>query len=159
MSTVRPITRGRPRELNTVVLLRNAFVALNDLVVVELAAAGHGAVRAAHGVVFQHLDETGTTVSALADRAQMTKQAMAELVQHLEQHGYVTRVPDPNDRRAKLVLPTERGREVVDVAQRLVPSIESRLADLLGAERTEQLRGDLQAIREATRSGSLASGQ
>lgn len=47
-------------------------------------------MRSAHGAVFQYLDDTGTTVSALADRAQMTKQAMAELVLHLEKKGYVT---------------------------------------------------------------------
>ena len=37
------------------------------------------------------------------ERAQITKQSMAELVLHLERLGYVERVPDPSDRRAKLV--------------------------------------------------------
>ena len=60
---------GRERPANTVVLLREAFVALNDLVVVRLAERGHAAVRAAHGAVFQYLDDTGTTVSLLAERA------------------------------------------------------------------------------------------
>jgi hypothetical protein len=64
--------------------MREAFVALNDLVIGRLAEQGHGQVRAAHGAVFQYLDDTGTTVSLLAERAQITKQAMAELVQHLE---------------------------------------------------------------------------
>ena len=80
MSTPRPLTHGQPRPVNTAVLLRDAFTALNDIALTRLATAGHDAVRAAHGVVFQHLDDTGTTVSALAERAQMTKQAMAELV-------------------------------------------------------------------------------
>jgi MarR family len=48
-----------------------------------------------------------------------TKQTMAEHVQHLETHGYVVRVPDPHDRRAKLVLPTDRGHEVIAIAQGL----------------------------------------
>ena len=52
----------------------------------------------------------------------MTKQAMAELVRHLEVHGYVVRVPDPGDRRAKLVRPTDRGREVIALAQELCRS-------------------------------------
>jgi DNA-binding MarR family transcriptional regulator len=77
---------------------------------IRLAERGHGVLRPSHGAVFQYLDDTGMTVSVLAERAQMTKQAMAELVQHLETHGYVVRVPDPSDRRAKLVQPTERGR-------------------------------------------------
>ena len=109
-------------------LLREAFVALNDLVLARLAERGHGAVRPAHSAVFQYLDDTGTTVSLLAERAQMTKQAMAELVRHLETHGYVVRVPDPTDGRAKLVLPTDRGREVIAMAQELVPEIEDRIS-------------------------------
>ena len=45
-------------------------------------------------------------MSVLAERAAITKQSMAELVAHLERHGYVERVPDPTDRRAKLVRST-----------------------------------------------------
>ena len=149
MSMVRPMTFGRPRPVNTVVLLREAFRLLNGLVVVRLAERGHGQVRAAHGAVFQYLDDTGTTVSTLAERAQMTKQAMAELVRHLERHGYVVRVPDPTDRRAKLVQPTARGQEVIAVAQELVPEMEQFVADLLGPERADALREDLEAIRVA----------
>jgi DNA-binding MarR family transcriptional regulator len=134
------------------VLLREAFLALNDRVIARLAERGHGAVRPAHGAVFQYLDDTGTTVSQLAERAQMTKQAMAELVRHLEAHGYVVRVPDPTDRRAKLVLPTARGREVVAVAQELVPELEARIERVLGAERLRQLHDDLEAVRRAAAS-------
>jgi DNA-binding MarR family transcriptional regulator len=74
---------------------------------------------------------------------------MAELVRHLEAHGYVKRVPDPTDRRAKLVLPTARGLQVVAVAQELVPELEARVEGVLGAERLRQLRDDLEAIRRA----------
>ena len=89
MSRPRPISAGRERPVNLAVLMREAFIALNDLVVVRLHERGHADVRPAHGTVFQYLDDTGTTVSVLAERAQMTKQAMAELVRHLETHGYV----------------------------------------------------------------------
>ncbi len=142
-----PTLAGRERPANLAVLLREAFVAINDLVVARLAEHGHGAVRAAHGAVFQYLDDTGTTVSLLAARAQMTKQAMAELVHYLEQHGYVQRIADPTDRRAKLVLPTDRGREVISIAQRLVPDVENQITDLLGADRLGAMREDLNIIR------------
>ena len=138
---------GRERSLNLVSLLRETFVALNDLVIIRLAERGHVGVRPSHGAVFQYLDDTGTTVSVLAERAQMTKQAMAELVGHLETHGYVVRVPDPSDRRAKLVQPTERGHEVFKIAQELVPEIEARIQSVIGADRTRALRSDLEAIR------------
>ena len=147
MSTRIPLIAGRSRPHNVVVLLREAFVALNDLVVPRLIEHGHTDFRPAHGAVFQYLDDTGTTVSTLAERAQMTKQAMAELVVHLEQHGYVVRMPDPDDRRAKLVLPTDKGRQVFDIAQGFAPEIEQRVARLIGDERLAQLRADLETIR------------
>jgi len=147
MSRRIPMREGRERPLNLAALLREAFVALNNLVIVRLAERGHGEVRPSHGAVFQYLDDTGTTVSVLAERAQMTKQAMAELVQHLETHGYVVRVPDPTDRRAKLVQPTQRGLEVFAIAQELVPELEDRLRHVIGADRLEALRNDLEAIR------------
>jgi DNA-binding MarR family transcriptional regulator len=140
------VTDGRERPVNIAVLMRDGFTALNDRVLQRLAEEGHGAVRPAHSAVFEFLDETGTTVSTLAERAQMTKQGMAELVRHLEDHGYVTREPDPDDRRAKLVLLTPAGREVVGIAQRLVPELEQQVADLVGTERAQALREDLTAI-------------
>ena len=124
----RPVTGGRRRPENLAVLMRDVFVLLNDRVLVRLAERGHGDVRPVHSAVFEHLDDAGTTVSVLAERATMTKQAMAELVAHLETHGYVTREPDPADRRAKLVRPTARG--------------EDRIA---------ALREDLQMLRTALR--------
>jgi DNA-binding MarR family transcriptional regulator len=149
MSTRLPVTAGYPRPANLAVLMREAFVALNDLVIDRLAERGHAVVRPAHGAVFQYLDDTGTTVSVLAERAQMTKQAMAELVSHLEAYGYVVRVQDPTDRRAKLVLPTDRGKQVVAIAQELVPEVEHRVSSILGADRVQALRDDLEAIRQA----------
>ncbi len=142
-----PTRVGRERPVNTVALLREAFVALNDRAIGRLAERGHDVVRPAHGAVFQHLDDTGTPVARLAERAQMTKQAMAELVVHLEEHGYVVREPDPADRRAKLVIPTKRGLEVFAVVQELVPEIERDIDRLLGADRAGALRADLERLR------------
>jgi DNA-binding MarR family transcriptional regulator len=149
MSTPRPITAGRPRAVNLVVLLRDAYLALDNLVPARLVERGHPAIRPAHSAVFEYLDETGTTVSRLAERARMTKQAMAELVEHLETHGYVVRRPNPADGRSKLVVPTERGREVVAIAQAMVPEVEGLAERAVGAGRLDRLRRDLAAISRA----------
>lgn len=135
--------------VTTAVLLREAATAIDSVVPLELAHRGHPAVRTAHAPVFQNLDKEGTTVSTLAQRAGMTKQAMAELVHYLERHGYVGRVPDPDDARAKLVKLTSKGREVlVIVVQELVPLMEQRLRERLGNTRWHQLRNDLIQIRQ-----------
>lgn len=126
---------------------REAFVALNDRAIARLADRGHGVVRPAHGVVFQFLDDTGTTVSALAERAQMTKQSMAELVRHLEAHRYVERVPDPQDRRAKLVRTTPRGDEVFSVVREFLSELDAELDERFGNARVRRLRADLEALQ------------
>lgn len=149
MSTRLPVTLGQRRPANLAVLMREVYIGFNALVLQRLAERGHAAVRPVHSAVFQYLDDTGTTVSVLAERAQVTKQAMAELVAHLEAHGYVTRVPDPADRRAKLVLPTERGNEVVRIAQDLVPEIERWADAVLDTGRIDALRRDLEILSEA----------
>jgi DNA-binding MarR family transcriptional regulator len=147
MSRVVPRRNDFQGRANTVVLLREAYVALNDRALVRLAERGHGAVRPAHAAVFQYVDDGGSPVARLAERAQVTKQAMAELVAHLERHGYVTREADPADRRAKLVIPTAKGRAVFDLMSELVPEIEQDINELLGARRASALRNDLERLR------------
>jgi DNA-binding MarR family transcriptional regulator len=134
---------------NTVELLRDAYTALDALPMTWLAEAGHTAIRPAHTAVFEYLDGDGTTVSTLAERARMTKQAMAELVVGLERLGYVTRIPDPTDRRAKLVALTDRGQDVIAVVRVRVPELERRIDDLLGSARARDLRDALDSLRAA----------
>lgn len=61
----------------------------------------------------------------------VTKQATSELVQHLVDRGYLTRVPDPADRRARVLVLTDRGhgctRAAQDAARRTVETWERRL--------------------------------
>lgn len=132
---------------NTAVLLREAYLVIERVIPIRLAERGHGAIRVAHGAVFQHLDDGGTTVSALAERAGMTKQAMAELVHYLEGHGYLRRGPDAEDRRAKLVKLTDLGREVVEIVLGLVPEMEDQIIDAVGKSRWLALRTDLRTIQ------------
>ena len=61
-------------------------------------------------------------------------------------------------RRAKLVLPTERGHEVIAIAQELVPELESRVTKLLGVDQTRALRRDLETIRRTLTASMDADG-
>jgi len=122
---------------------------LNEELNERLAAEGHTEIRLPHGNVFQYLDDGGTRVSVLAERAQLTKQSMAELVAHLERHGYVERVPDPADRRAKLVRATPRGREVYAIARDVMADVTARATARLGARRMRELRALLEELNAA----------
>jgi DNA-binding MarR family transcriptional regulator len=149
MSVRLPATSAREAPENLAILLREPFRAMSEQLFARLAQRGHGEVRYAHGNVFQYLDDAGTHVSELAQRAQMTKQSMAQLVQHLERHGYVERVPDPADRRAKLVRTTERGREVFEIVREFVAETDVRLAERLGTAKVAQLRALLAELGAA----------
>ena len=61
---------------------------------VRRGSGGEG-LRSAHTQVFESLDPGGSRLTALAERAQMSHQAMGELVDELLRHGYLQRIPDP----------------------------------------------------------------
>jgi DNA-binding MarR family transcriptional regulator len=144
-----PETTAREVPENLAILLREPFRAMNEQAIERLAERGHPEVRYAHGNVFQYLDDAGTRVSVLASRAGMTKQSMAQLVAHLETHGYVERVPDPGDGRAKLVRATARGAEVFAVVGEFVAEIDARLEARLGAAKLARLRALLKELDAA----------
>ncbi len=141
-----PDTSARSAPENIAVLLREPFRAGTDRLMRRFAERGHPAVRPPHGNVFQYLDDAGTRVSVLAERAQVTKQSMAELVAHLERHGYVERVPDPADGRAKLVRATARGSEVFAIAREFVAELEAEWTALLGETKMRRLRALLEEL-------------
>src|SRR5215469_6273577 len=108
-------------------------------VVAGLVAAGFDDVRPAHFTVFQHMPPTGIRLTALADAALMTKQSMGYLLDDLEARGYVERVPDPADRRAKLVRLTPRGREVEQTVRAVIRQLESEWAARMGEDEYQHL--------------------
>ena len=54
----------------------------------------------------------GMRLGDLATKAGMTAQSLGEFVDTLNRAGYTEVVPDPADRRARLVRPTERGAQL-----------------------------------------------
>ena len=121
--------------------------ALEGLLHEGLSDAGYGDVRPAHYAVFRYLKDEGSRVTELAEAAGMTKQSMGELVDHLERRGYVERRPDPRDGRAKIVVPTEKGRRGIEAAAERIAEIEAELAGRMGKEGLEELIGSLAELR------------
>ena len=106
--------RSRPRRhwpgtRNFGALLRDPALALNELVSEGLAQRGFGDFRTAHGTIGQHIADQGSRVTELAELAQISKPSVVYLVNDLERLGYVERIADPTDGRAKLVRLTARG--------------------------------------------------
>jgi DNA-binding MarR family transcriptional regulator len=112
----------------------------------ELEAAGYAELRPTHGCVFRFVREDGMRLTELATLAGITKQSAGEIVDELARLGYVERIPDPEDRRAKLISLTAKGEEAQGVGYGLFTKIEARWAERYGVERLTQMRELLQEI-------------
>jgi DNA-binding MarR family transcriptional regulator len=108
-----------------------------------LAEAGFPEIRRAHTPAVVHLPSGGMRLTDLAERAGISKQAMAELVDDLEAHGYLERTPDPTDGRAKLLMMTARARAAHTATLQIFADIEAELAGVVGVAALEQVRSTL----------------
>jgi DNA-binding MarR family transcriptional regulator len=134
---------------NLGILLRIPFQEVVRRVSAGLEDAGFDDLRPAHTAVFQHIERNGSRLTDLAERAQITKQSMGYLVDHLEARGYLERRPDPSDRRAALVCLTERGWAEVHAALEIIAELEAEWADALGERKMQQLRALLTELAHA----------
>jgi len=112
----------------------------------RVETAGYGDLRPGHGCVFGNIDPDGSRLTDLAERARMTKQSVGEVASDLEARGYVERVPDPNDGRAKIIRLTERGRAAQAIGQALIDDLERDWGERFGADRVAALREALEVI-------------
>jgi DNA-binding MarR family transcriptional regulator len=91
-----------------------------------------------HGVVLAYLRLDGVRATDVARLSGQLKQVVGVIIDDLEALGYVKRKPDPADRRAKLVVPTARGRRQMDAADAIMADIMKRHERNLGAAEFRQ---------------------
>ncbi|HEY0643054.1 MAG TPA: MarR family transcriptional regulator [Nocardioides sp.] len=115
-----------------------------------VVAAGADDVTPTQARLMAQIDRDGTRVVTLAARARITKQSAAFLVDQLEQAGYVERVADPRDGRAKLVRLTPHARAVGDAADAEVARALAEWEEHLGPMRMRRLEETMAMLREIT---------
>jgi len=115
-----------------------------------VAAAGFGDITTAQGRLFARIGPQGTRVTELAEHARITKQTAGFLVDQLERAGYVRRVPDPADARARLVRIAPRGEAAIAVARAAEAEVEVEWTRYLGKQGANQLRRALTRLRQIT---------
>jgi DNA-binding MarR family transcriptional regulator len=130
---------SEPGYLNTISMLGQAYSLLGFQIVDGVVGAGFPQ-KPKHSAVFAQIDPDGSRLTELARRANITPQAMGELVDELEELGYITRQPDPTDRRAKLIVLTANGRAAVEAGRQTIVGLEKRITEILGEEGHESLR-------------------
>jgi DNA-binding MarR family transcriptional regulator len=124
---------------NTIAMLGRAYSLLGFKIVDGVVGAGYPQ-KPSHSAVFAQIGPEGNRLTALARGANMTPQAMGELVDELEELGYVERRPDPTDRRAKLIVLTHRGQECIAAGIATIQDIEARIDEILGPRGHAELR-------------------
>lgn len=115
---------------------------------------GYEGLQPAHTAVIGNLGLEGARLTDLARRATMTKQGMGQLVTEVERIGYVERVPDPTDHRAKIVRFSPRGRRLVFHAAKIGEQIQEEYARLIGRRRLKVLHDTLEDLSNGLRDGA-----
>src|SRR2546430_1556567 len=134
-------------ELNLGLLCFIAYRAMEARVFEALTAGGFDDVTIAQGGLVARIGPKGTRLAELAEQARITKQTAGFLVDQLERTGYVRRVPDPTDARARLVQIAPRGAEAVKIARVVEAEVEAEWTRHLGKQATSQLRRALTHLR------------
>jgi len=129
------------------------FVAVRHVesrVVEALTAQGYDDITLAQARVAARIADDGSRLTDLAAAAQVTKQTAGAMVDQLERAGYVERVPDPADARAKLVRFAPRGLEVIAAARVVEEQVREEWEQHLGVRRMRELCATLESLREIT---------
>jgi DNA-binding MarR family transcriptional regulator len=137
-------------EPNLGILLFVAYRALEQRAHDAVVAAGVTDITLAQARIAARIGSHGIRVSDLAEQTRVTKQSAGFLVEQLEAAGYVERVPDPDDRRARLVRLTARADRVASAANAEVERVLAEWADHVGADRLQVVYETLLDLRELT---------
>lgn len=119
----------------------------SELALQKLHARGYN-LSLFHTALISNLDVEGNNIQTLADRAGISKQAMGQLVKELEQQGFITRQPDPDDKRASIIQFTESGWQALRDSYEVKLEIEAEYTAKLGEDGIIQLRQLLQLLLE-----------
>ena len=144
-------------ELDFISLLSLSFSASVNELHDRLSELGFEDIRPTHGFMFKCMIPNGATGIELAEYLGITKQAVSKMVDHLEKNGYVMRKANPNDKRGKIIVLTERGWLATKTKEKILMDIEKRWIENIGAERMKMLKEDLTKLVYEANEGKLSS--
>lgn len=151
MSTTRDEEAGVPLAR----LFAMAFRSLIDALHARLKGTDVADLRPAYGFVLLAARDGVPSVGDVAALMGTTKQAASKLIDGMEADGYVQRVPDADDARARRIRLTPRGHSALRTVEAVYAELEAEWARVLGTERLEALRADLATVLRSRNDGRL----
>ena len=155
MSSESETETGSDREIEREIEERTRYVGalmlvgwqwVRERIVEGVVAAGYDDVNPAHIGLFRYPTLDRLRPTEIAERMQITKQSVHELLAHLEERGYVDRLPDPTSRRSRIVRLTPKGRRLERDVRALARQAEDEIAAILGPRQFAQLRAALETL-------------
>jgi DNA-binding MarR family transcriptional regulator len=131
-----------------IALTEKAARVLRDDMISSGHEAGYTEMAPAHNAVFATLPTEGARAADMAARAGITRQSMGEVVRDMVRLGILEMVPDPTDRRAKIVRYTDYGLTMAQAGFDRILAVEDRLREEFGAEDLATTRRVLRQVRE-----------
>lgn len=114
----------------------------------KCAERGHPDVRGAHTTLFSHLGYSALRLSDLAERVGISQQAMGKMVKQLQAIGYIERTIDDNDKRARIITPSAKGRQFLLDYLEIVDELRAEYQQILGEQGLNALLECLQSSSE-----------
>lgn len=115
----------------------------------KLIERGHPNLKMSFSAVLTHLAFAETRLVDIAEQAGMSKQAIGQIADEIETLGYIRRIPDPNDRRAKNLVFTAKGEHLIDQSIQALKEIEQELVKEIGTQEFEQFKHLLNRLSES----------
>jgi DNA-binding MarR family transcriptional regulator len=97
--------------------------------------------------------DVGARPTELARRAQVTKQALTQLIRELSAGGYIELVADPRDRRARIIRRTARADAALATTEAAITRLEADWSGRIGAERYRAFREVLAVLADPDSQG------
>jgi DNA-binding MarR family transcriptional regulator len=136
------------RDMNMRRLLVAATRTLNRHITEELQRRGYAHTRPGHAALLANLDFEGNSVTEIAERAHISRQAMSRLAVELEEMGLITRVQSETDARALMLRFTRAGKVLVRASVVIVDEFERELIELVGSRALATVKRTLSTIVE-----------
>lgn len=111
----------------------------------SMQVSGVPGLSRSQSMVMIYLGKGVRRPAALARKLRVTRQAMHKTINDLEANGYVQLVPDPDDRRAKIVRLSATGLQRHRKAQACLMALEKELRKRLGTKKVAALSDALLA--------------